>query len=580
MNKIVRHICREGYISRVPGFFPYVNPTDGSTHSSSDSPSGSYNQIPLNLWDESFKSVIKNDNVAYYQEHGVPYRMVMDIYYDLIRSGEAKKDFMGCIENGIGRVKVDLTEDEAKDLRPDYVYLAQVPMLIKDYQTKSVLCKFYKQLIGRGEEPSATICCTCEKYERMGGDVMLTWLEDQLAESEKRSEEWVKRGRDVPTLNLSVPIFSKAVDMGTVRPLITVWEPKLQCYQNMLVFYEDKLFKAKTNGPSSKWNPSTRMHDFNISLFEELNMLEDNSFENNVKTVIYHTNSKLKTCRRPMPYVNIFGETEAPQDGEDWLYYYRLNQPVNIEYEADSNGNLVTTDGKTPTTDNLLIYGDVITKIIADKEKSTITFEYYIGARLKLKDTGYILHSQDDDNNDIYRLSSEAEYDVVEYTGVHYTETYHYVDEDTTELVKGGDFENYLNGLGNDFSGKYPFVTSGSRYTYETSAGMSSVQVTDILSTTEDYPNTYTPSTIVVTTLPECRKIEEGEEPEMADVGVPYIRDNYNLGVAYAEKVKSDVFVRRGVTNVFERHFKLAEIKTLEDMENYANGGFFNMQSS
>lgn len=559
MNKVIRHICREGYISRIPGFFPYVDPTDGSIHPSSDSPSGSYNQVPLNLWDDSFKEVLKDFDLEYYQVNGVPYRMTMDIYYDRIRAGETEGGFMECIENGIGRVKVDLPKDETKDLRPEYVYLAQVPMLIEDYQAKSVLCKFYKQLLERGEEPSATICCTCEKYERMGGDAMLGWLQGQLTEAQKRSEEWMKRGVNPPTLNFGVPIFSKSIDMGTVHPAIINWEPKMECCKDMIVFYQDRLYKAKDDGPSSVWDEQTRTHIFNTNLFYMMPPSEDSNFVDDVKGIRYNTNSKLKTCRRPMPYVNIFGEKETPQDGEDWLYYYRINQPVNIEYEADSDGNLVTTDGEVPTTDNLLIYGDVITKVAVDKEEKTITFEYYIGARLKLKDKDYIQEWTDDDNNKIYRLKAESEYDVVADTGVFYTEKYHYINEDTTELVEGEGFEDYLNGHGVDFSAKYPFLTNRLKYTYDASVGMSIVQVSDILSTSEDRPN--------------------GKYP-LTETFVPYIRDNYNLGVAYAEKVKSDVFVRRGVTNVFERHFKLAEIKTLEDMENYANGGFFNMQSS
>ena len=55
----------------------------------------------------------------------------------------------------------------------------------------------------------------------------------------------------------------------------------------------------------------------------------------------------------------------------------------------------------------------------------------------------------------------------------------------------------------------------------------------------------------------------------------PLIRYDYYNGVTFQPKVNDDVNIERGVTQAFEKHIKFSEIKTLEDMENYANGGFF-----
>lgn len=56
----------------------------------------------------------------------------------------------------------------------------------------------------------------------------------------------------------------------------------------------------------------------------------------------------------------------------------------------------------------------------------------------------------------------------------------------------------------------------------------------------------------------------------------PLIRYDYYNGVSFQPSTNTDdVYIERGVTQAFEKHIKLGEIKTFEDFENYANGGFF-----
>lgn len=55
----------------------------------------------------------------------------------------------------------------------------------------------------------------------------------------------------------------------------------------------------------------------------------------------------------------------------------------------------------------------------------------------------------------------------------------------------------------------------------------------------------------------------------------PLIRYDYYNGVSFQPSVNEDVYIERGVTQAFEKHIKFSEIKTFEDLENYANGGFF-----
>lgn len=52
------------------------------------------------------------------------------------------------------------------------------------------------------------------------------------------------------------------------------------------------------------------------------------------------------------------------------------------------------------------------------------------------------------------------------------------------------------------------------------------------------------------------------------------IKENNLLGVVYEPKIKIDVFIDRGQNSSFDRHIKLSEIKSVQDLENYGNGFF------
>jgi len=52
--------------------------------------------------------------------------------------------------------------------------------------------------------------------------------------------------------------------------------------------------------------------------------------------------------------------------------------------------------------------------------------------------------------------------------------------------------------------------------------------------------------------------------------------NDYLFGITSIPEVKSDVFIDRGITNVFEKHMKLSEVTTLGELSRYGNG-FFNL---
>jgi hypothetical protein len=52
-------------------------------------------------------------------------------------------------------------------------------------------------------------------------------------------------------------------------------------------------------------------------------------------------------------------------------------------------------------------------------------------------------------------------------------------------------------------------------------------------------------------------------------------KEEYLTGFSMPPKVDVNVTVDRGGVSAFERHYKLAECNTMQDLENYNNGEFF-----
>lgn len=54
-------------------------------------------------------------------------------------------------------------------------------------------------------------------------------------------------------------------------------------------------------------------------------------------------------------------------------------------------------------------------------------------------------------------------------------------------------------------------------------------------------------------------------------------KEEYLIGISEPPEVLSDVLIDRGAVSVFDRHMRLAEIKTIEDLEKYGNG-YYNIE--
>lgn len=272
-------------------------------------------------------------------------------------------------------------------------------------------------------------------------------------------------------------------------------------------------------------------------------------------------------------------------------------------------GNLVFDDNNEYVV-NLAAWGDAITKITAENniEDSTgiLIFEYIIGTHLKAKkdaDDNGIWYSVDDDGNykyffKEYAVDTDSKYG--KNMGVKYTETYiyykgntdmeigeafgeykvgeiiseeiyksltdedkkkcHRIEESIWTLVEDVKFNDYINGTYDKDSinsEKYNLYDKMEfeydTHKYNLRVGHAIKEVPYVLSKFE--------TNVDITHV----DIEER----------PLIRYDYYNGVNFQPSIDEGVNIERGVTQAFDKHIRLGEIKTFEDFENYSNGGFF-----
>lgn len=247
---------------------------------------------------------------------------------------------------------------------------------------------------------------------------------------------------------------------------------------------------------------------------------------------------------------------------------YTNGEEIDIAVYESLNGNERTKVKFIPTEDIILENtsfneGDVITSAVYDSLNDSEQGKCEVGTEW---------YSIDDDGNYKYffkEFDIDTDSPYGKNQGVKYTETYIYNKSEEYDsiwqLVENGKFASYVEGKydkgskyvadENEFmvNDKYEFNTDSNVYSYDIKIGNHFKEV--------PYLRTNFEATVDI-------KHVDVEE-------TPLIRYDYYNGVNYQPSVNTDVYVERGVTQAFEKHIKFSEIKTFEDMENYANGGFF-----
>lgn len=444
----------------------------------------------------------------------IPYRTLIRDYYE-----RGVNSYL--VNRAIGKFQVssfsDFTFQDNATLVPEYIYAAEAKSLLNEMIRLRKNCQLYKenQIFNL-----SSFCCDCDEFNKRGGDEMIRLLEYLIGYAETVADELFNSTTSDTSYGFFIPLTGSYEDMGYFTP-----------------YTENGSFTPKER-------------EFNVPISPE----NDYTVSIGVNSAV-STDSKLKSLRCYSTYLNTREQYEQPEIGEDWLYFYQKGYVANYETVNDENGNIATIDDAEKVVEggyvtNLLAYGSVITDIDVNQDEKTITFTYYINAHLKAK-----------------QASGEGELDMYEFPfeyesgGVQQTETYFYaIGGELDELVKSGKFEAYISMEKQDTPRKFEtrkcaFSTMGSELS-------NNKRIWD--------------KTVEIPYQKSVLQYERDNKYQVYDADI--FKEDYLIGVHFQPSVENKVNIRRGNNAAFERHIRLGEVKTLEDMENYMNGSFFNIQ--
>lgn len=572
----------EDLISRIPGLFAYIELDDKGNsvlHKATDSPMGCYGKVIENV---KYKEKVYN------------YKELLNRYYN----NDISNDLKDFVEKGIGKENVifDTLDRKKQDLVPDFVYLALIKPLYGEMLKLRDKVNFYKNHLDNRDkidnETEESLDCVCKLYERHGGDGYLKFLGGLFSKVEDVSNEYFNYANEAINdknrlcLNYAVNLFSTDKDMGLVTPMESlVKKPK---DKDIVKYIIGRGLDGKTN-------------------------------------------SKLTSLRRYEGYLNEFDILETPPIGADWLYYYRVGAVRNISTINDENGNIrcevteLKNISKGGIISDLYAFGDVIESITPIEKDNCIKIIYWTDVHLKA--TVNKVTKDDDGNYKVYYTNFEPDYppiddffdengnptekkiasfiwndekeqeecqnmteikfcdqnDTNNLHGIRYEEIYYFSpneDEDNiSSLIKNGEFEKYVNGDYDDKQAnaddaskikkyeKYEFSTNNNTLSYTQRVNSTDLELSCVIS---DY------ETICIR-----EEVNEDNSNKNNGVinGVTISRLPFYESISYTPTEKIDVFIDRGSTSVFDRHIRLSEVKTLNDMLEYSNGSYFTMQN-
>ena len=294
-------------------------------------------------------------------------------------------------------------------------------------------------------------------------------------------------------------------------------------------------------------------------------ILEDDSDFPDVYTVSGVADSKLFGLRGSVEYTNSNGEVETPTIGYDWLYYYRMNRVESYQVITDEDGNITSWHGEAlspgQTANYLNAYGNVIDSITNNPDERTITIRYIIGCHL----LATYVDSEFNEDGSVRDYYSNFRYDENDEHGIIYTETYRYLEgSELDELcTTDDDFMHYVRDEIDEidnFYNKYLF--------YKFEMYPTGVATVNFLFNNQNIQRQVITSEYV-----------ENVVNEIDQLHAPLFKKDYFVGVTYEPVVTGSINIVRGNAAAYERFSKLGEVRTMDDLENYANGGFFNIQS-
>ena len=615
MRKIKRTICTEEMVSRIPSLFAYCEFDEFGVlkeHKATDSIDGSYGHLmcgvksPYALTIEDLNGNIANEGEC------ISYRTLMNYYWHAKQQGFKKNNhntIIKFVETAIGLIEIELidviieveggncvkkqykySEDKkfTFDIEPTKLektmYLSQAKKQYNEMVKLKKLCQEYKREVEETPDVRETfetknVCCVCDDYWERGGDTMVDILAFFIELAEEIANEYYEyRCLDKTSFNVSFDLNNTYNDPGYYTPYLLNWKPGQVIHSKEKFIYENEegvmtMYQNESDEDYyGHYDEENERVVFDPAEVTELKPELDRSYSvENIITIRQKSDSKLQSLRRYTKYTDPYGVEQKPDEDEDWLYLYTKGMIRNLRTKNDEFGNIGFYENTNPhegdTVLSLMAYGDVVTNITYDTEERKIIFQYVTGAHLKAKIKKIEV---DDDNNKLY-FYDEFEIDnssiYSENCGIYYTEEYTYEQDGAIEKLINNEFSFTFEEYVNDRTATdgipikrfcdevFPFYTGNQRLFYDKQIDTKKTEI-NYLNSDLTYKKTF------------------GLDMFEADI----FKEDYLMGIHFKPNVEDDVNIDRGKNAAFERHIKLGEVKTLQDMENYQNGGFFNIK--
>jgi hypothetical protein len=158
----------------------------------------------------------------------------------------------------------------------------------------------------------------------------------------------------------------------------------------------------------------------------------------------------------------------------------------------------------------------------------------------------------------VYSVGDKYKNNQFKTSGVVYTETVQFVKEKVEYYLKQSNKIESMgeNEIPSNHSISYPI------YIYKLKQDEEEIR-----------ENTY--DTPYLDSLSEVRVLKSDYNNESGtSENPPMYREEYKLGMSAPQNVSGDIYIDRGINSAFEKHIKISEVVSLEDMLQYGNGYF------
>ena len=284
-------------------------------------------------------------------------------------------------------------------------------------------------------------------------------------------------------------------------------------------------------------------------------------------TYTYTTDSKLQFLRSKKLYTDDDGNLLPglfEEEGKLWKYTYdgekwsHSNQTASFATKTCGDG---LSNGECV---NVNIYRtvsiDAIVQAMLSGASTDGSYYFYVKYKndketpMKIPFTVGVV-----DGSGISNISYDSDFVTFEYSynDIKYKETYKYNTGQTMEIVLDG-YENitiYYNEIDYDFTEQTIYNKHYGLYREGNLA--------DIVQYREGHV--------------WCDDKSNGYVASAETINAPIFKEEYLLGISSTFKADVNVAINRGNAAAFERHFKLSECNTMEDLEVMGDGQFFNL---